>query len=179
MNQGAAARAAAQAKAATTTLRAGLQAATERLKKDSCVRLTGALAAAENQNTSDLIAALNGANPQLTTDFPKLPKPTATPNPNDPTLVDVTYALGWDNNGTILLNGNIFPNPANNIGTTSVSVLGAFNQFYGSSLNATELEALTILHELSHVELRPDDSNDPDATKAFNNSIIKDCINAK
>jgi hypothetical protein len=111
------------------------------LKNDSCVKLVGATLRDENQNTGDLTYMLNDAKPH----FANLPAPTATPDPSNPNKINVSYKIGADDSGIILLNNTIFPNPGKNIGNTPVSVLGAFNQDYGVSLDATQLLALTIL----------------------------------
>ena len=88
----------------------------------------------------------------------------------------VSYRLGYEDGGTIRLNGNIFPNPGKPIGTYSVSVLAAFNQNYHVTFDAAKLLTLTILHELSHAAQRPNDQGNAAATKAFNERIIKNCM---
>ena len=100
---------------------------------------------------------------------------------DDGTTYSVSYKLGAAAIGTIWLNSNFFPDPtvANiDVNGQMLSILTVVNQTagYSSQLTAEQLLEMDILHEFSHVEGRPDDENDPNATKQYNQKIIANCL---
>jgi len=88
------------------------------------------------------------------------------------------FQLAYTQNGNIQLNGNFFPNPAQqNIATPSgdmTSVISLFNSLYNSNLGADQFGVFVFLHELSHIANgNPASTID---TIAYNQEIITDCI---
>ena len=152
-----------------TSMEAGLALATKWLDAKDCwgLMLNDKISDKDKEYVTD---GLSEASPKITT--AGFNPPTATVNG---TSASVSYQLGSQDGDNILLNGYVFPNPGNSIGSTSESVLKAFNTNYNSHLDATQLMAVTILHELSHYLGRPDDRNDATATKAFNMDILNKC----
>ena len=120
-------------------LQAGIDAANKALDKKDCDDLVGA--ESRSQDPADLRGVLKDGGVETADLGLAKVSPGADSN-----AVNINYTLGATNNGSIQLNTRFFPDPtANNIpvsANSSKSILEVFNQAYGSSLTAVQLEPL-------------------------------------
>jgi hypothetical protein len=136
----------------------------------------GLIAGTSDQTAQQLIADLNRA--QVTTGTSNgNGQVTFTPDGNG--NYKSSYQWAYTTGGNIQLNGNYFPDPAQqNVqvpGGTTTSLLNVVNVALGTSLSAAQFGQLVFLHELSHIANgSPKDVIDTDA---HNQSIISKCIN--